>query len=152
MIPFIGSCFQYIYTKFVNYVYRVPSYITKSSIRRVQFDNNNIELVEPILVGDIFTQLDNWYRNYHITDDFNRTMHKKMQMWCLIQRINELKLCNGTLVKQGVVADADFVEKRTLTTARTLKEYSIITEIYLQMNAAHPEIVNEIHIELGDSI
>lgn len=142
MIPFIGSCFQYIYTKFVNYVYRVPSYITKSSIRRVQFNNNNIELVEPILVADIFTQLDNWYRNYHITDDFNRTMHQKMQMWCLIQRINELKLCNGTLVKQGVVADA----------ARTLKEYSIISEIYLQMNATHPEIVNEIHTELGDSI
>ena len=65
-----------------------------------------------------------------------------MQIWCLIQRINELNLCNGTLAKQGVGADA----------ARTLKEYSIISEIYLQMNAAHPEIVNEIHTELGDSI
>ena len=78
------NIFKTIYSYISNYVSIYPSYIT----RRI---NTNKRELTKCYSNNVFIDLNMWYNNYYLTNETNRHVHTKMQLWCVIQRINEIK-------------------------------------------------------------
>lgn len=111
----ISVFFQFIVENISKRFFTYPRYIKRVAFTETKFDT------------DVFVDLEHWYNKFHLIDYTNRHVYKKMQLWCIIDRMNEIKN-NNTI-------HADKIE------------YDIICNIYEKMNKHNPELISEIHAE-----
>jgi|DEB19_MinimDraft_2_1074335.scaffolds.fasta_scaffold91477_2 hypothetical protein len=111
----IGVFFQFVFENISKRFFTFPRYTKRVTFIETRFDR------------DVFIDLDNWYNKYHLIDYTNRHVYKKMQLWCIVDRMNEIKN-NDTI-------HADKIE------------YDIICDIYEKINNHSPELISEIHAE-----